>query len=193
MAPKGNPMSTLTISKIARKFGLSRSTLLYYERIGLLKPSERTESGYRVYTEDDTKRLERICMFKSTGLPLEKILSLLESKGGPSVRVLENRLEAIQKEIDALRLQQTVISNMLGHMGRNKQPTGLTKTMMTDLLRVAGLDDHSMMVWHVEFEKRDPKAHHDFLLYLGITEKEAFKIREHAHTLNSGENDACKP
>ena len=40
----------LTIGKLARKFDLSRSTLLYYDRIGLLKPSGRTRANYRVYT-----------------------------------------------------------------------------------------------------------------------------------------------
>lgn len=185
MAPSGNIMSTLTISKLARMFGLSRSTLLYYERIGLLEPSGRTQSGYRVYNEHDINRLERICRFKSTGIPLEKIRALLETKGDPAVRVLENRLEAIQQEIDALRLQQSVISNMLGRMGRDSQPTGLTKILMTDLLRVAGMDDHAMLVWHAEFEKRDPQAHHDFLKYLSLSEREIQQIREHASTYNA--------
>ena len=50
-----------TIGKLAKKFDLSRSTLLYYDSIGLLKPSSRTESEYRQYSEDDAARLEQIC------------------------------------------------------------------------------------------------------------------------------------
>ncbi len=38
----------LTVGKLAEDFGLSRSTLLYYDRIGLLQPAARTEKGYRV-------------------------------------------------------------------------------------------------------------------------------------------------
>jgi DNA-binding transcriptional MerR regulator len=49
-----------TIGRIARIFGLSRSTLLYYDSIGLLTPTGRSDAGYRLYSEDDRKRLERI-------------------------------------------------------------------------------------------------------------------------------------
>src|SRR5262245_19662656 len=55
------PMKTYSISRLARAFGLSRSTLLYYDRIGLLAPSGRTGSGYRSYSEKDYRQLERIC------------------------------------------------------------------------------------------------------------------------------------
>jgi len=44
-------MKTYSISKLARACGRSRSTLLYYDRLGLLKPSGRTGSGYRYYTD----------------------------------------------------------------------------------------------------------------------------------------------
>ena len=44
-------MKTYSISKLARACGLSRSTLLYYDRLGLLPPSGRTGSGYRCYSD----------------------------------------------------------------------------------------------------------------------------------------------
>ena len=53
-------MKTYSISRIARACGLSRSTLLYYDRVGLLRSSARTGSGYRVYNEKDLSRLARI-------------------------------------------------------------------------------------------------------------------------------------
>src|SRR6185369_4451961 len=49
-------MKTYSISKLARTCDLSRSTLLYYDRLGLLKPSGRTASGYRYYTDADQRR-----------------------------------------------------------------------------------------------------------------------------------------
>lgn len=172
-------MKALTITHLARMFHLSRSTLLYYERRGLLTPSERSASGYRLYDQKAVNRLDRICLYKSTGLPLEKIKRLLDTDTDPKTRVLEKRLEAISREIEALRVQQTIISNMLGKLFNAPPTNGLTQTMMTDLLRAAGLDDQAMMVWHAEFERRSPQAHHDFLLYLGMPDREALKIREH--------------
>ena len=47
-----------TVSKIAQRFGLSRSTLLYYDRIGLLSPSGRSPGDYRLYDQADCDRLE---------------------------------------------------------------------------------------------------------------------------------------
>jgi len=45
-----------TVGSLARSFGLSRSTLLYYDSIGLCKPSGRSAANYRTYTENDRAR-----------------------------------------------------------------------------------------------------------------------------------------
>ena len=73
-------METYRISELARRFGLSRSTLLYYDRLGLLRPSGRSQADYRQYSEDDLSRLERICFFRQAGLSLAEIARLLESE-----------------------------------------------------------------------------------------------------------------
>ena len=64
-------MKTFTVGALGRRFGLSRSALLYYDQIGLLVPSARSSAGYRLYTEEDAQRLERICLFRNAGLALE--------------------------------------------------------------------------------------------------------------------------
>ena len=67
-----------TIGRLARRYQLSRSTLLYYDRIGLLKPGARTETGYRIYDEYDAKRLEKICTYRRAGLALADIKTSLD-------------------------------------------------------------------------------------------------------------------
>ncbi len=54
----------MTIGELSRKFELSRSTLRYYDRIGLLPPSGSTAANYRIYTEKDVQRLEKICLYR---------------------------------------------------------------------------------------------------------------------------------
>ena len=54
----------LTVGRLAKRFGLSRSTLLYYDRLGLLCPSGRSGGDYRLYEDADAQRLDR----KSTRL-----------------------------------------------------------------------------------------------------------------------------
>ena len=66
-----------TVSKLARRCGLSRSTLLYYERAGLLAPAARSGANYRSYSEKDLRRLEQICVYRRAGLKLADIRAIL--------------------------------------------------------------------------------------------------------------------
>ena len=70
-----------TIGNLVKEFQLSRSTLLYYDKIGLLKPSQRTESDYRLYSEQDFNRMSKIAMYKKAGLSLEAIAEWLRDYG----------------------------------------------------------------------------------------------------------------
>ena len=96
-----------------KRFGLSRSTLLYYDRIGLLRPSGRTRAEYRQYSEKDVGRLEQICQYREAGVPLAEIRKILQGPGTELARVLEERLVRINDEVRRLRDQQRVILGLL--------------------------------------------------------------------------------
>ena len=68
-----------TIGKLARKFHISRSTLLYYDLIGLLTPSKRDSNKYRIYSDKDYERLEKIMLYREAGISLDKIRNILET------------------------------------------------------------------------------------------------------------------
>jgi DNA-binding transcriptional MerR regulator len=170
-------MKTCSISKLGRLFGLSRSTLLYYDRIGLLPPSGRTYSGYRYYTEKDKKRLERICHFREAGLTLADIRACLASGGRPGAKLLEKRLRQMGEEIRGLRSKHRLLAVMLARASVRPPPT-VDKQMWVQMLRAAGMDNQAMARWHAEFERRAPDAHQEFLLSLGIPENEILHIRE---------------
>lgn len=171
-------MKTFSISQLARSFGLSRSTLLYYDRIGLLRAPERTAAGYRRYTQHEYKRLERICMFRGAGLPLSDVQKLLSSDTAPTVRILEKRLRELESQILFLRNQQHVTIAMLKNMTSGTYGPVVDKKMWVKMLEAAGMDESSMAIWHAEFESRAPGAHYEFLLSLGIPEDEAQEIRK---------------
>ena len=67
-----------TISQLAKRFSLSRSTLIYYDKAGLLKPSGRSHANYRVYSDRDIEKLERIALFRSAGVPLSTIAEIID-------------------------------------------------------------------------------------------------------------------
>jgi len=170
-----------TIRQLAAEFGLTRSTLLYYDRIGLLRPDYRTAAGYRLYNAADRARLAEICRYRAAGLTLEKISTLLDVSTRPKSAVnaaLHARLTALNREIAALRRQQQVVVNLLGPQPRARRTRIMTKERWVALLRAAGMDDAEMRQWHVAFERQSPEAHRDFLESLGIPGAEIRRIRQ---------------
>ena len=167
-----------SITELARAFGLSRSTLLYYHRIGLLAPSARTRSNYRRYSAEDRGRLETICTYRRVGLSLEDIKTLLATAQDETTEVLQRRLRNLGEEVLALQAQQRLLTEMLQVKALGWQAATVDKTAWVTMLRAAGMSDTAMDAWHREFELRAPEAHHSFLLSLGITELEVLLIRE---------------
>ena len=169
-------MESCRITELGRRFGLSRSTLLYYDRIGLLPPSGRTGADYRLYSRSDAERLERILFYREAGLSLPEIARLL-SNGGDDNAILERRLREIGREVAALRSRQRIIARMLGTALSGPEAAGLDRELWSSLQRACGLDAEALRRWHAEFERRAPDAHHGFLLNLGLSEKEAIQVR----------------
>ena len=169
-------MKTYRITELGRRFGLSRSTLLYYDHIGLLQPSGRTQSDYRQYTQEDLARLERICFFRDAGLSLTEITRLLESANDDS-SILERRLREIGREVAALKAQQRLLAGLLKTVATGVETSGLNQELWLGLQRACGMDEAALKRWHIEFERRAPNAHHDFLVGLGLSEKEATQVR----------------
>ncbi len=66
-----------SISQVAKLTGVSIRTLQYYDEIGLLKPSELTTAGYRMYDDDALQTLQQILFFKELGFPLKEIKQIL--------------------------------------------------------------------------------------------------------------------
>jgi DNA-binding transcriptional MerR regulator len=167
-----------TIGQVSKRYALSRSTLIYYDSKGLLKPSGRTDSNYRMYSENDIERLERIILFRNAGLPLSAIDEILDTTNNKVESALESRLITINKEIQTLRNQQKVILDIINSQEAMVNTRLITKEKWVDMLRAAGLDDEGMKNWHVEFEKSSPEAHQDFLESIGIDREEISDIRE---------------
>ena len=166
-----------TVGYLAKLFGLSRSTLLYYDEIGLLSPSARNAANYRLYSDGDVQRMERIAIYREAGLPLETIRQLLLDESDSVSAALERHLIGLNEEIAKLRKQQHVIARLLGDARVLRGSRSLTKTQWVDLLASAGMNEDGMSAWHAEFEKNFPQAHQDFLESLGIPKEEVDMIR----------------
>lgn len=171
-------MKACTISQLAKRAGLSRSTLLYYDRIGLLEAAGRSPAGYRLYSEQNLKQLERICALRTAGLSLKDIQKMLSAKAAPGVQILERRLAELGAEAVRIRQQQHLIAGMLKQVSRKKKVQVMDKAGWVRLLAAAGMDEAAMRNWHAEFERSAPQMHREFLLSLGIPEAEVKTIRK---------------
>jgi len=173
-------MAERTIGALAREHGLSRSTLLYYDRLGLLHPSGRSGGGnYRLYSAADAARLERICLYRSLGVPLQEIGRILDGGGtATAAGALERRLETLAAQIVELKRQQRSILQLLGQVELEEGTEMLNKDRWVAVMRASGMTEQDMHNWHVQFERMEPEAHQEFLELLGIGSDEITKIRE---------------
>lgn len=156
---------------------MSRSTLLYYDSIGLLRPSSRTESEYRQYSERDAKRLEQICRYREAGLSLKEIANVLDSRGNNLTKALEKRLEELNDDIARLREQQRFILGILKGRRYRQRIKVMNAEVWMSLLRASGFSDEDMLEWHVEFERLAPNKHQEFLKFLCIPDEDIAQIR----------------
>jgi len=170
-------MPMLTVTALARHCGLSRSTLLYYESLGLLKAAGRTDGNYRVYSAKEVARLRQICAYRHVGLSLADIRAIIGRPSNDAASVLEKRLLEIDGEIETLRGHQRVILRLLGNKGFRRADM-ITKEKWVGIMRNCGFSEAQMQAWHVEFEKSAPEEHQEFLEFLRIPTEEIQSIRE---------------
>lgn len=167
-----------SISKLAQSFNLSRSTLLYYDKIGLLKPMGRSRSNYREYSQADYDRLAQICIYRQAGLSLDAINALLNAPNDSISPVLEQRLMELDAQIRDLQSQQRFIISLLMSDRSSEQKDRMDSKKWVEFVSRSGLDEQQRLKWHQDFERLFPDKHQQFLESLGMSEKDIKVIRE---------------
>ena len=167
----------LTVTHLARACGLSRTAVLYYESLGLLRPARRTGSNYRAYGDAEVERLRRICVYRAAGLTLRDIAAILDRPRGDAAGVLKRRLAELGGEIERLKEHQRAIVRLLKQTDKLRRMPMVTKDKWVSVMRAAGFKDDDMRRWHAEFEKSAPAEHQEFLEFLHIPAAEIETIR----------------
>jgi DNA-binding transcriptional MerR regulator len=90
----------LKVGELAKHTGLTVRTLHHYDDIGLLKPSGRSESGYRLYSRADVARLHGIQALRHLGLSLADIAAMLGGSGTPPGLIIEQQIRSLDREIE---------------------------------------------------------------------------------------------
>lgn len=89
----------LKVGDLARRTGLTVRTLHHYDEIGLLKPSGRSEAGYRLYSQADVQRLHGIQTMRQMGLALSDIGALLAGDGMAPERIIGQQIRSLDQQI----------------------------------------------------------------------------------------------
>ena len=94
-------MSKFTTGEIAKLCGVTVRTVQYYDSRGILVPTELSEGGRRLYSEDDLKRMKIICFLRELGLPIDAISRMLSEDDPASVisLLLEQQEQELREEI----------------------------------------------------------------------------------------------
>ncbi|WP_263078014.1 MerR family transcriptional regulator [Endozoicomonas sp. Mp262] len=138
------------ISQLAKLAGLSRSTLLYYEKLGLIK-ARRSANGYRHFTPADLQQLKLLKQLQAGGLSLKESKDCIESQ--LNYNVLEKKLAALDQEIEEKQQAQRLLAALLGK------------------------NHKSLRQWHSTLETSAPNAHFEWLKKQGLSEKDALRLR----------------
>jgi DNA-binding transcriptional MerR regulator len=94
--------TTWTVGQVAERSGVTVRTLHHYDEIGLLRPSRRSASGYRLYTDADLVRLRHVVVYRRLGFSLEEVAVLLDD---PELAELVTAIDrALEAEVSGIQL-----------------------------------------------------------------------------------------
>lgn len=103
----------MTVAQVSKRAGVSVRTLHHYDQIGLLKPTEVTEAGYRMYDDGALDKLYVILVYRELGLSLNEIGSILDAPDYDRNRVLEHQIQLMQERVEKLQNRISFARGML--------------------------------------------------------------------------------
>jgi MerR family Zn(II)-responsive transcriptional regulator of zntA len=144
----------MQIGELATRVGVTTRTLRYYEELGLIQPEERSEGGFRLYSENQLRRLKIVQSLKELGFDLERICELFNLRhtretGGELAQAVIAYLERQQEEIDAR------IAHYLCMKERNQKAVEVLNGCRCCTIRVFERDCHQCEVYRRHEEVPD--------------------------------------
>lgn len=144
----------MTVHEVSKLSGVSIRTLQYYDSIGLLKPSDYTESGYRLYDDAALERLQMILLFRELEFPLKDIGKIIDS---PQF----DKGKALEQQIELLILKKEHIENLL-NLARGIKEIGVNSIMDFTAFDTMKIDEYEALAkesWgdtdaYKEYEKK---------------------------------------
>lgn len=112
----------LTVGELARRCGLTVRTLHHYDAIGLLKPSLRSDAGYRLYGRTNVERLHRIQALRQLGLSLADIGTVLSGPEQPLGELIQRQIAQLDRELDRVARLRSRLVALGGQLAAGQSP-----------------------------------------------------------------------
>ncbi len=124
----------MTVNEVSKLTGVSIRTLQYYDKIGLLKPAEYTQAGYRLYDDTALEKMQQILLFKELEFSLKEIKEIISRKDF-------DRNKALKQQIELLTLKKEHLENLI-NFARGIEFIGV-KTMDFSAFDTKKIDEYS--------------------------------------------------
>jgi len=114
----------LTVGELSRLAGITVRALHHYDEIGLVRPSQRTAAGYRLYDDRDVLRLQQVLVFRELGIPLDEIGAAIDAAPDRGALLRKHRRELVGKRtrIDAMLAAVDAALEVLEKVNMTMQP-----------------------------------------------------------------------
>ncbi len=140
-----------TVKQLCKMAGVTPRTLHYYDQIGLLRPSQVGENGYRYYGEEALLRLQQILLYRQLDLPLEEIRRILDRPDFDVLRALESHKQELRKRMARMERLAATVDDTILHL-KEKKP-------MSQKQFFAGFSEEQQAAYEKEaIEMYDPEV-----------------------------------
>ncbi len=109
-----------TVKQLSKLAGVTPRTLHHYDAIGLLKPSQVGENGYRYYGEESLLRLQQILYYREMDMPLEDIKKIVGRRDFDALDALESHKDALKKRVERLNVLLSTVDNTINFLKGKK-------------------------------------------------------------------------
>ena len=116
-----------SIQDVSKKTGLTAHTLRYYEKEGLISGVERSQGGFRQYTDEDLERLGLICCLKNTGMSIQEIARF--------VQLTHEGDHTLEERVELLRTHRENVLARIAEMEKHLEKVTWKLNFFTEKLR----------------------------------------------------------
>lgn len=128
---------TWKVGELAKQTGLTVRMLHHYDKIGLLSPSQYSDTGHRLYTKSDIIKLQQMMSLKQLGFSLKEIRSILQNQNFNPVELIKVQLDDVKKRIQLQEMLCKRLENILEQLNSQQD---VTSEQFMNLIEVINLN-----------------------------------------------------